>query len=334
MRISSSWLTLLGVALITVPALDRIFDFETLHPTFAIDPSIKALLPRDGHALRVFEETRDRYATDDYLLVAWVGDDLYHPQRLSNFKRLTKRVERLPGVDKVESIASAYNFRAREDVTEINAFLDMIPEDETGAKRIRDEALANPLYRGHLVSDDGRGITLIVHFDPTLSSEKLIALVDEIGLFSVEEANGIEQFLSGPLLVRLEVSRLMLRDLYRTMPIAVVATLIVALIGFRNVRGVVLPLLSNVVGLILSLACFVASGHTMNFITVILPPVIYVVGFAYAIHIISDFDRHFEKGIGREAAKKACVKDVFVPLTLTAFTTAVGFASLTVSDIE
>ena len=334
MQITSPWLILLGVAVLTVPALGRIFDFETHRLTFAIDPSIKALLPRDGNALRVFEETRDRYATDDYLLVAWIGDDLYRPQRLANLKRLTKRIERLPGVDKVESIASAYNLRARGDVTEINAFLDVIPEDETSAKGIRDEALANPLYRGHLVSDDGRGIMLTVHFDPTLSSKTLIALVDEIGLFSAEEADGIEQFLSGPLFVRLEVSRLMLRDLYRTMPIAVAATLIVALIGFQNVRGVVLPLVSNAVALILSLACFVAAGHTMNFVTVILPPVIYVVGFAYAIHIISDFDRHFEKGLNREAATAACLRDVFVPLTLTAFTTAVGFASLTVSDIE
>ena len=319
---------------LTVPALDRIVDFETLTPKFTVDPSIKALLPRDGEALKVFEETRDRYATDDYLLVAWIADDLYRPQRLANLKRLTRRIERLPGVDKVESLASAYNLQARGDITRIDEFLDELPKDRAGALRVRDEALANPLYVGHLLSRDGRGLLLAIHFDPALSSPTLIELVDRIAAASEQEANGVEQFLSGPLFVRLEVSRVMLRDLYRTMPIAVAATLLIAAVGFRSVRGVLLPLLSNTVALILALAWFVEAGHTMNFVTVILPPVIYVVGFAYAIHIVSDFDRHLDKGLARVTATKAALGDVFMPLTLTAFTTAAGFLSLAVSDID
>ena len=328
------WLILIGVAGLSWVCLGHVADLHSGRLKFSVDPSIKALLPRDGEALAVYETTRDRFTTDDYLLVAWLAEDIYTPERLTDLKRMTRRIERLPGVDKVESLASAYNLRARDDITEINAFLDKIPATVAEAEQVRDEARANPLYNGHLVSADGSGVLVVVHFDAALSSPQLIELVDQIAQISEQDANGIEQFLSGPLSVRLEVSRVMLRDLYRTMPLAVLATLIVALVGFQSVHGVLMPLVSNAVALLVALATFVLAGHTMNFVTVILPPVIYVVGFAYAIHVVSDFDRCMRFYEDKVTATFAAVKDVFVPLTLTAFTTALGFLSLTVSNIE
>ncbi|MFP6781375.1 MAG: hypothetical protein VCB59_06710, partial [Gammaproteobacteria bacterium] len=205
------WIVLLIVGLLSWACLGHIVDLDSGRLKFTVDPSIKALLPRGGEALAVYETTRDRYTTDDYLLVAWLADDLYTPARLADLKRMTRSIERLPGVDKVESLASAYNLRARDDITEINAFLDKIPANRIEAEQVRDEARGNPLYNGHLVSADGSGVLVVVHFEPSLSSPQLIELVDNIADVSAHHANGIEQFLSGPLSVRLEVSRVMLR---------------------------------------------------------------------------------------------------------------------------
>ncbi len=332
--VAHPWLVLACVALLVIPALDRLVDLETLSPKFVVDPSMAALLPRDGEALQVFEQTRKRFATDDVLFVAWIADDLFSPVRLSGLKRLTRRIERLPGVVKVESLVSALNIKAQDEVTTIDPLLRELPADQAAADRVRKDALANPLFTGHLVSADGRGALLAVHFDPGLDTRTLIERVDRIARASRDEAGDAEQFLSGPLFVRLEFSRVLLRDLYRVMPIAILGTLLVAGLGFRTVRGVLAPLAANVVALIGTLACFVAAGHALNFVTVILPPVVYVVGFAYAIHVVCDFDRYFSRGLDRTQAMKAALRDVVAPLTLTALTTAVGFASLALSNID
>ena len=328
------WIIIVGAALLTIPALDRLVDLDTLSLKLAVDPSMAALLPRDGEALEVFEHTRKRFATDDVLFVAWLADDLFTPKRLAGLKRLTRRIERLPGVVKVESLASALNIKAQREVTTIDPFLRELPADQTAALHARDDALANPLFTGQLVSKDGRGALLAVHFDPALSTRTLIDRVNRIATASRAEAGGAQQFLSGPLFVRLEFSRVLLRDLYLIMPIAMLGTLPVAGLGFRTLRGVLTPLIANIVALLGTLACFAAAGHTLNFVTVILPPVIYVVGFAYAIHVVSNFDRHFLGGLDRTAATKAALSDVVIPLTLTAVTTAVGFASLALSNID
>ena len=332
--VTRPWWFIAGALLLASLALVRLIEWPTLGLALAVDPSVRALLPQGGGELELFEAVRDRYTSDDLLLVAWVAEDLFTPARLAALKRLTRRVERMPGVEHVESLASAVRTRVYEDYTEVGAYLGEIPETIAEATEIRDAVLENPLYAGYLVSEDGRGAMVSVRFQRGLSARTLIGIVADIAAASHEEASGVDQFLSGPLFIRLEISRLLLRDLYRVMPLAVVVTLIVVAIGFRHVRGVVLPFLSNAIALIFTLVLFVAFGHTLNYVTVILPPTVYVVGFAYAIHVVSEFDRHFAAGLDSAAATRVALAEVFAPVTLTAITTAIGFASLTLSDID
>jgi len=325
----------MGVAaLLVLLSIFRLFEWPGLKLALEVDPSVQALLPQQGAELEKFESVRNRYSSDDLLFVAWIADDLFTPRKLAALKAFTRRIETMPGVEHVESLATAVHTRVYEDYTEVRAYLSDLPQSVEEATAVRDAVLDNPVYAGYLVSDDGRGAMLAIRFDPGLSARTLIRLVGEIKAASLDEARDVDQFVSGPLYVRLEISRLLLRDLFRVMPLAIVATLIVVGIGFRHIRGVVLPFMSNVVALLLTLALFVTCGNTLNYVNVILPPTVYVIGFAYAIHVVSDFDRHLTLGLDRVAAVRATIVDVVVPITLTAITTAIGFASLGLSDID
>ena len=327
-------LVLLCAVVLTLVAAGRLVDPIALTPRFDIDPSMSALLPRTGAAVDTFERARELFSDDDILFVAWMAQDLFAPARLAALRQLTQRIQHLPGVAQVDSLATAIDVAAGDDETAIDPFLREIPADDAAAARAQARATANPLFRGRLLSQDGRSALLAVHFTPGLDTPTLIALVEAIGAASTAEAGGIEQFLSGPLLVRLEISRILLRDLYRVVPLAVLGTFIVAVVAFRSLAGVLLPVTANIAAALLTLMLFVETGHVLNFVTVILPSVVYVVGFAYAIHVVSEFDRRFlASGERRQAAKSASV-EVFVPLTVTAMTTAIAFAALALSNIE
>ena len=334
--VSRPWLVLLLALLLCAVALDRLIDFSALELKLEIDPSIEALLPRAGPALAVFERMRSQYGSDDVLLVAWTGEDLFTPERLAGLKQLTRAVQHMAGVDSVDSLANALNVRVEDDVTEVDAYLHQLPTTRAAAEWLRDVALANPLLVGQLLAADGRGLLLVVHFDPKLPAAALSALVADIDSAARAAAAGAHSAVTGPVVLRLEIGRMLLHDLYRVMPLAVLATLLVAWAGFRSLHGLVLPLLANGVALVVTLACFAAAGHSLNFLTVILPPVVYVVGFAYAIHVVSDFDQlHAGAGGGeRRVVVTAALHEVFLPLTLTAFTAAVGFSSLAISSID
>ena len=327
--------TTTAIALLLLAACGyHLVDWHRLELALTVDPSVRALLPKSGEAVERYTSIRDRYASDDLLLVAWTGEQLFTPDTLAALKRLTRRIEQVPGVDEVESLASALRVIVYEDYSDVSGYLSELPQTVEAAEEIRDAVLADPLYAGYLVARNGKGIMLAVHFDPALGARQLIGLVAEIEQLSHAAAGGVEQYLSGPLFVRLEISRLLLRDLYRVLPLAIAATLIVVAIGFRNLHGVLLPFAANLLALGLTLAAFVISGQSLNYVTVILPPTVYVVGFAYSIHVVSDFDRHLREVGDKTLAMRHAIAECWVPVGLTAVTTAIGFASLTLSDIS
>jgi Predicted exporters of the RND superfamily len=226
---------------------------------------------------------------------------------------LSRKIEQIPGVEDVESLANAIRTKVFKDYTEVNPYLAELPKTEEDATEIRDAIVKNPLYKGYLVSADGTGLMISVRFKRDLTAQELIKKVSLINQYSEQSASGVEQFLSGPLFVRLEISRLLLEDLYRVMPLAVLVTLAVLAFGFRNLRGVFLPFLSNTLALGLTFSIFILNGNLLNYVTVILPPTIYVVGFAYSVHVMSDFERYNHSQIAVLEAVKKALDDVFMP---------------------
>ena len=326
---------ILALALLAVSGL-RLYDLEHHVPRFRVDPSMQALLPAAGEDIEVFRRATRLFDDDDLLFAVWLRPqtgDAASDRRLTALRTFTAEVRRLPGVSEVRSLATAHNISVDEDVTRIEPWLAHELTDSRAADALLASAAQNPLLRGRLVASDGGGVLTAIRFAPDLDSRAQIALLDAVRERNAHHAGDWQSFVTGPLPVRLAINRILVSDLYRVMPVAVFATFLVALVAFRSLRGVVLPLAGNLVAVALTLAVFVASGHALNFVTVILPPVIYVIGFAYAIHVVTEFDRHFTGDTRRVRAAARALDEVLLPLTLTALTTAIAFLALAISDI-
>jgi len=308
-------------------------DFDRKTSRLEIDPSIKNLAPDVGQEVDIYRHSQETFENDDYLLVIWQSEDLFSSLNLKALKVFSRKVESLPGVIKVDSLASAMRVKSESETTFIGPFLETIPSDDEGLSLIKKEATENPLLRGQIVSNGGDGALVLVHFDQSLTSLKLSLLIQEIREISEREAKGMKQFITGPLYTRIETGRVLIRDLHRVLPTAVFVTFFVAFVGFRNIKRAALPVLCNIFTLLITLSLFVHFGHTLNFVTALLPAVIYVVGFAYAIHVVAEFEHNWGYINDKKEALELALKQVFLPITLTALTTALGFGSLILSDI-
>lgn len=324
-----------GVALaLLLATLISLFDFTNLQPRFEVDPSMVALLPSHGAVLTRYEQARALFGNDDVLLVAWVGENLFEHERLERFKALTRDIERLPGVASARSLANAVDLNVSDAETRIDPYLRYIPQSRADIAALRLRALDDELISGQLIAPDGEGLLIAVRFEASLQTTELVRQVETIESLTATAADDIEYLLSGPLAIRLEISRILYRDLVRVIPTAILFTLIVAITGFRSVRGIVLPVFGNATATAISVAVFIHSGHSFNFVTVILPPVIYVIGFAYAIHVVCEFDRQLVATGDRLRATRQALAEVFRPLSVTALTTLIAFLALAVSEIE
>src|SRR4029077_15344752 len=116
------------------------------------------------------------------------------------------------------------------------------------------------------------------------------------------------------------------RDQRLLLPLAVVVLGGTLAVFFRRpARGVVPP---GVAGLtvVWTTGLYAWSGHDLNAITSLLPPVLLVIALAASVHVYEAW-RAAEGGAGVERTLGA-VASIAVPAGLCAVTTAQGFASL------
>ena len=325
--------TLIVASLLTVSLLAYLFDFEERSFRLEVDPSIKNLVPENGRELEIYRHTQNIFENDDYLLVVWLGEDFFTEKNLAALKLATRAIESLPGVIQVDSLATAMSIRSESDLTNIDPFLHSIPQGREQLLEAKDTALGNKIFDGQLISQDGEGTILSVHFDQELTTFELTLLITEIEGISEYRSGGLNHFLTGPLYMRTETGRLLMRDIYRVLPMAVLVTLFIAAIGFRNFTGPLLPAFSNILALSITLGVFVLMGNQFNFITAILPAVIYVVGYAYSVHVITEFELVYTQGQDKRQSVVDTLDTIALPITVTAITTALSFLSLTLSDI-
>jgi hydrophobe/amphiphile efflux-3 (HAE3) family protein len=325
------------VGAITALAAAQIVDVRTGELRIAFDPSTNALLPKGDEGRRFYDYVRRLFGSDETILVALVDDDVFTAENLRNLQRMGERIQAIDGVHHVVSLSNALNIRAEGDDLSIEPFVEDVPDDPVALAEIRRQALENPIYAGNIVSRDGRVAALTIYLMDISEREFFARGIDlQIARIAEEERGDASVWITGSAYVKAEMSRVLLRDLMRTVPLAAAMLLLVALLSFRNLVGALVPLVTVGLALVWTLGLFAATGRTLNVITVVLPPLILVVGFAYAVHVVAEHQDLLRRGQGEPAgggAVQEALRHVALPVLLTGATTAAGFLSLAASPL-
>jgi predicted RND superfamily exporter protein len=126
------------------------------------------------------------------------------------------------------------------------------------------------------------------------------------------------------------------RDLAVMLPLVIIVAAAVLWLALRSARGVVLPLTVVVASVLWALGAMAWTNATFFTFNVIMPIILIPIGIADGIHVIDHFLRLAGAEPDRPAAELTfeTMEDMAAPVILTSITTAVGLASLMISDIE
>ncbi len=328
---------LLVVLAITVFAASRIVDLRTGEIRIAFDPSTNALLPDGDEAREFYDHVRTVFGSDETILVALGAEDIFTAEHLRSIQRIGERIEEIEGIHHVTSLASALNITGDEEGLAIEPFYEEVPDDPAALAEIRRQALSNPIYAGNIVSRDGKTAAIMIYLMEMTEQELLARDLDgQIRRIAQEEQGSAQIWITGQAYVKAEMSRELLSDLLRTLPMVSAAIMLVALLSFRSIFGALVPLTTVGIALVWTLGIVAAAGRALNVITVVLPPLILVVGFAYAVHVVSEYHDLLRHGEGEDTRRKTVRKAlllVALPVVLTGVTTAIGFLSLAISPL-
>jgi predicted RND superfamily exporter protein len=317
--------------IILVAVLITVFlGYHAAH--FHIDSSVENLYDQNDPNNKYYKEVRKIFGSGDTGVIGLVAANVYTPTTLEKIKRITAEVEKVDGVESVQSLTNVPD--PITDVTNPPLLIDRIPTDPMALAALRQKVQENPIYF-NLVSRDGKGAAILILFEQRSGENESAqkARDDRLEEIIAREQGPEKLYLAGMQHITVNSVRLMKRDLRTFIPLSFAVIMVVLGFCFRNLRGVFLPLISVLCGVVWTLGIMVLTGESITIGTLVLPSLLIVIGSTYSIYIIAQYEDEVQKGgTAKEVVQRALAR-VTVPVIVAAFTTVVGFVVLLVNRI-
>ena len=237
-------------------------------------------------------------------------------------------------VVEVLSMANTDDIVGTLEGLDISPLYEDTPETPAEIKSLRSQVLANELFRNYLYSEDGRHTGIFVELATDEDdSENLYAIY--LALERVFEENPGEDvhYIAGFPIIAATLRTVIDRDTKKFFPFVALLAVFFLWLSFRRFIGVAVPMLVVGFSILFTLAIMVIFEVPLNSITSALPVFLISIGVADGIHMFSEYRDNRLEGQPREKAVSLMLEKLALPVTMTSITTAVGFFSLTVSDI-
>jgi hypothetical protein len=247
---------------------------------------------------------------------------------------LSAAVRELDGIAWTFGLAEAWSFEGGLVPVAL-----LPPADASGDafEQARQRAANHPLIGGRLLSEDGRTTLLMVRLaGNALSIADVTVRVEALRetLAPWAEASGIEARLTGVPPIRVEIYDTVQREVGIFMTFGALACILVAAAIFRRFGVVLVASFGPVLGSIWTLGAMGLTGNPLDLMSSALPTLVIAIGFTDAIHLVVDMRRSRAEGAGRMEASRSAILHLGLPCALTSITTAIGFGSLVVGDVE
>lgn len=297
-----------------------------------IEDDITKYISEDDPDIKFYGEVMDKFGGSqmNVSMISLEYEDLFTLENLKRIKSITERLEAAPFVKSVNSFLNMPKIITTDVGLEVKDLVEVFPENDEEAKELKLSLLDDKLVKGKFISEDGNVALLMVESVKDIEDEKLIAELENI----IEPLKGqtLQVHYFGMPFIMAEMSE----GSWKTMRLGIIAALTVLFIlffCFRSVRGVLLPLAVALLSSIWVMGFVASIGRSATMMISAIPVLMISLATAYGIHFIS---RYYEERHNLDPVKAVnmTIRDIFVPILMSALTTMAGFLSLTAAIVR
>ncbi len=291
----------------------------------------KDILPQDDPKVIAFYEADSTFGGAEFVLVILDMDEVFTTKALQEIDDLTLCLEKLKGVNSVMSITNIEEIKGIKDGIEVVELIEDIPYTKAELLKLKKRVLSDDNYAGRIVSENGKIALVMVQLLPNSDTERIVDDVRE-----VIHKHGIEDkvHLSGEPMFDYEMDKILVEDMSKLIPIAMLVMIFILYFSFRSVRGVVLPILIVIITVIWTSGLMGHIGVPISAIGNIMPIILISMGIADGIHILARYREELASGANKRKALYITIVAVGLACFLTSVTTMVGFGSLYTSSLR
>ncbi|MEM7618959.1 MAG: MMPL family transporter [Pseudomonadota bacterium] len=299
-----------------------------------VDDSLTELFRANTEDFKRFEVMAQRFPSSEYDVLAVIeGPFLQDPKALEAMREMAVELNFVDGINGIISL-----FSAREPPNDQGYPPPVVPDvlptgDEF--KALTDRILKNEIISGKLLSNDGQ-LALIVMALDRKAVEKL-GLRNVIGqiqsaLDSQVGNSGLKVSLSGAPVMQLEIRNAVQNDRIIYNGLGFILGAIICLIFFRRFSLMFITIAAPASAILWSLGMLGFLEFRLNLFLNIITPLIMVIAFSDAMHMVFAIRRRMIEGDDRFKATAYAIAQVGPACVLTSLTTALALFSLYLAE--
>lgn len=305
------WIALLGVVLLPFVV---VLGLQALASNAN---EVSDWLPSDYPETADYQWFRERFRYDEFALITWEGCTL-------DDERLDRLAEELESGRWPPDSAGANRFQR------VVTGRGVLRELQEGSNFSREEAVAK--LKNALVGPDGShtcAITFLTREGRNDSHGTLAILraaTKKVGVKPEDLRMG------GPPVINAAIDQTSASSINRVVVVACLMVTIIAWISIRDLRLMILVLVTGLYSAGIALAVVRITGELMNAVLITMVPMVYVAATSGAIHLCNYYlESVLEEGLVGAAGR--AVAHAWIPLGLATATTAAGLLSICYTDL-
>lgn len=319
------WLLILSFSLITVL---MIYESSKIQ----IVDDVTKYIPSNDPEVSFFKSVAKEFNMDNVVLIGLKYDNLFDSTSLKNLENVTNGIEKIKNVKSVLSMVNAPWVVSRNGSVQVSKIEDELPKDQNGFKKLKSDVLNSPIFKGQFVSPDGRSAVIIVSLNSKNTNVDNVRTTQNIENYVEKVSKAENVYFTGIPSSNVVAKKMALENFKLLVPLSLLAISIVLLIAFRNLWGVLLPLLSVIISSTWTIGMIKLLGFTMTLANIAIPVIVIALGNAYGIYIVNKyFEERDEDHLVRVSHT---LHDVGVAVFLSALTTIASFLSLLTVNIN
>lgn len=275
---------------------------------------------------------QDFPADETDLSLVFEANELLSRPVLAALQEITIRIEALQTVESVFSI-----FSVPKQSTSIRQVEPVLPDDLVNVANFEQlvaAAAIHPLVKDRLLSGDQRVTLAFVELSADTNSrpqtqttlDSIHEIVSELG-----GGVGLQVHITGNPAIRVALKSQAIHDQIVFNSLGALLAGAIAYLLFRSMLISLVVSSGPIIGVLLTLGCMGFAGVKINVINQMIAPMIMVIGFTDAVHLMFSIQRQRRQGETRLVASLGAVREVGLACGLSSVTTAIGFGSLILS---
>lgn len=292
-----------------------------------INPDIVTYLPKEDSVVSRFNYIGDVYSGSSMGIVIVHSDSgVFTSSTIKHVNELTNELKMMEGVNFVTSLTQVLDIKKTADGLETGRLIDeyQLPETAEQLKALKDYILSKKMYKGRLVSGDGKYTLIVCRISHEKDKNQVAKEIKEMVL----SKNYPEKFyFEGIPFQFMSIMDYVLKDLSLLIPLIVLVIGIALLLSFRSLRMVLLPLISVAMGIVWSMGLMGVFGVMLTPVSDAIPVVLFAVGSAYGIHVVSRFKLRVVSAEHKKEQCRQALSEVGTAVLLAGITTFAGFLS-------